>query len=488
MLFHSFDFLFLFLPLVLLGYFLIGRLAWRGAFAWLALASLVFYSVWQLSHVLLIVASILLNYGGGLLLSRILAGRHQRHVRPLLAGLITANLAALAYFKYLNFFVDSANDLTGMDWTIGQIVLPIGISFYTFTQIAYLVDVAQGKVKEKGFVGYVLFVTYFPHLVAGPILHHAEVMPQFATPANLRFNPDNFSRGLAFLAIGLFKKIVLADGCAPIANHAFDSNASMLAADHAWLGLLAYGLQIYFDFSGYSDMAIGISLMFNIQLPVNFNSPFQAESISEFWRRWHMTLSRFLRDYLYIPLGGSRKGEGRQLANLFLTMLACGLWHGASWTFVAWGGLQGIYLVINHLWSQWFRPGVAPGRLLRAGYLCLTLLAVTVSWAFFRADSMAHAGSILQALIRPEPSGIAGIDSADLVFVCALMVLALFAPNSNQMLGYSFGTPEPPAPAPAWLRWTPSKRHAVLTGVLLFVSGLTGLAGREQLAFLYFQF
>jgi D-alanyl-lipoteichoic acid acyltransferase DltB (MBOAT superfamily) len=275
--------------------------------------------------------------------------------------------------------VREANALLGTGWDAGTIVLPIGISFYTFTQIAYVVDTLQGKVTERSVLSYLLFVTYFPHLVAGPVLHHAEMMPQFRVRENLAPRAENLARGLTFLVAGLFKKVVLADGCAPIANAAFAGASAGLTPGDAWLGAIAYSLQIYFDFSGYSDMAVGISLLFNIDLPVNFHSPYRARSVVDFWRRWHMTLSRFLRDYLYIPLGGNRKGPLRRHANLLATMLLGGLWHGANWTFVVWGGLHGLYLVVNHLWRQHFGRQGPPVPAVSALYWLLTLLAVVVA-------------------------------------------------------------------------------------------------------------
>jgi alginate O-acetyltransferase complex protein AlgI len=440
MLFHSPEFLFLFLPLTLAGYFVIGKLAWKTAFAWLALASLFFYGWWRPIYVALLLASILFNYGGGLVVARMADTGWFGRARILLALLVAANLELLIRFKYLAFFAGQIDGLFDTRWQAGEIILPIGISFYTFTQIAYLVDTFLGRAREKDFIGYVLFVTYFPHLVAGPVLHHAEMMPQFANPGNLRFDAMNFSRGITFLAFGLFKKIVLADGCAPIANEAFHAVSSGLSPADAWLGALAYTLQIYFDFSGYSDMAIGLSLMFNIRLPVNFDSPYRATSIIDFWRRWHMTLSRFLRDYLYIPLGGNRKGMVRHHANLMAVMLLGGLWHGANWTFVIWGGLHGLYLVVNHLWRGFDKPRPR-GGLTKSLHWLLTFLAVTIAWVFFRAASLTEASSFLAALFgQTAPLSVPVVYSPDrLGFILASLLLAVFAPNTNQILDYRFG-------------------------------------------------
>jgi alginate O-acetyltransferase complex protein AlgI len=290
------------------------------------------------------------------------------------------------------------------------VILPLGISFFTFTQIAFLVDTYQGKVKEFNFVHYALFVTYFPHLIAGPVLHHSEMMPQFAKRAVCRINWDNMAVGLSIFVLGLAKKVLLADSVSDFSTPVFEAvkagGTPMLI--EAWVGALAYTLQLYFDFSAYSDMAIGLSLMFNVRLPLNFNSPYKATSIIEFWRCWHMTLSRFLRDYLYIPLGGSRLGTSRRYANLVITMLLGGLWHGAGWTFVIWGALHGFYLLLNHAWRA-FKARLGwddGGRLAALGAGALTFLAVVVGWVFFRADSYTSAVTMLQ--------GMAGVNGVSL--------------------------------------------------------------------------
>ncbi len=322
--------------------------------------------------------------------------------KHLLIVAITLNLALLAYYKYANFFVSSINAVAGSSWSLGEIILPLGISFFTFTQIAFLVDVYQGKVKEQNFIRYVLFVTYFPHLIAGPVLHHQEMMPQFAHPATFKFNQTTFMLGMTIFVLGLAKKVLLADSLAEFPSPIFAAVAAggQPAVLEAWIGSLSYTLQLYFDFSGYSDMAIGISLMFNVRLPLNFNSPYKSASIIEFWRRWHMTLSRFLRDYLYIPLGGSRHGKARRYLNLAATMLLGGLWHGAAWTFVIWGGLHGIYLIINHAWRAFKqRLGLGDGGvLMRLLSIALTFLAVVVAWVFFRADSYSSALAMLSGM------------------------------------------------------------------------------------------
>jgi len=351
-LFNSHEFIFVFVPVALAGFFLIARLGARLAAAWLCLASLFFYGWWNPRYVALLVASTALNYVVGRAIGFRVAHGRAREARRILIGGIAIDLVVLGYFKYAGFFVQTANDVLHTDVVV-SIVLPLGISFFTFTQISFLVDAYRGRVPRYDPVHYALFVTYFPHLIAGPILHHGEMIPQFERPSTYRFAYENISVGLTIFFIGLFKKVVLADGIGAQVAPIFDAPAAgvQLTFLEAWVGALCFAFQLYFDFSGYSDMAIGVSRLFGITLPLNFHSPYKAANIREFWRRWHMTLSRFLRDYLYIPLGGSRVAVPRRYVNIMITMLLGGLWHGAGWTFVVWGGLHGIYLVVNHAWQ-----------------------------------------------------------------------------------------------------------------------------------------
>lgn len=402
MLFNSYPFLFCFFPIVLLGFYLIGKYSHNLASFWLASASVFFYGWWDARFVGLLLGSIVFNYGAGYLIVRQLT---KRDVKPklLLLIAISSNLALLGYFKYANFFIQNLNYIAGIALSIGSVFLPLGISFFTFTQISFLVDTYQGKVKEFNFIHYVLFVTYFPHLIAGPVLHHQEMMPQFSKQSTCRVCWENIATGLTIFILGLAKKVLIADSFADYASPVFTFVAS---GGHpmffeSWVGALAYTLQLYFDFSAYSDMAIGLSLMFNIRLPINFNSPYKASSIIDFWRRWHITLSRFLRDYLYIPLGGSRKGALRRYLNLMITMLLGGLWHGAGWTFIVWGGLHGLYLTINHLWRNIKEQFgcVNDGFFSKLSSTILTFWAVVVGWVFFRADSFDSAIILLNGMI-----------------------------------------------------------------------------------------
>jgi len=412
MLFNSYIFIFAFLPVALLVFYRLGKVSRRLAALWLAAASLFFYGWWDARFVGLLLASVVFNYATGYLIGHRL--QRGRAAGVLLAGAIGVDLALLGYFKYANFFVANFNAVFGFNLPIGEFFLPLGISFFTFTQIAFLVDTWRGKVREYDFTHYLLFVTYFPHLIAGPVLHHAQMMPQFARPATYHVNWENIALGVSIFVLGLAKKVLLADSFAEFSSPVFDiaRDGGQPMFFEAWIGALSYTLQLYFDFSAYSDMAIGLSLMFNVRLPMNFNSPYQATSIIEFWRCWHMTLSAFLRDYLYIALGGNRKGTVRRYANLMATMLLGGLWHGAGWTFVMWGGLHGVYLLVNHAWRGFKgRMGWGAGgfmaRLL-AGVL--TFLSVVVAWVFFRAESFSAAIAVLSGM-----SGARGISLSDSV-------------------------------------------------------------------------
>lgn len=539
MLFNSYTFIFAFLPITLLVFFLVSRYGHIYGAGWLAAASLFFYAWWNPAYLSLLLGSIVFNYTLGVWIAQAVINNKPRLQGRLLFFAITANLLLLGYYKYSNFFLSNIDELVGENWSFVEIILPLGISFFTFTQIAFLVDAYQGKVKEYNFVHYCLFVTYFPHLIAGPVLHHKEMMPQFRMESTYKLNFENISVGLTIFIIGLFKKVVLADGIAVYVAPAFDISAGTnLTLIEAWSGALAYTFQIYFDFSGYSDMAIGLSRMFGITLPLNFNSPYQATNIIDFWRRWHMTLSRFLRDYLYIPLGGSRRGTSRHYTNLMVTMLLGGLWHGAGWTFVIWGGLHGVYLAINHGWhalrramgqdttrSRWW------GRMLAR---FITFMAVVVGWVFFRSENVSQSIGMLKGmmgmngLMLPEtwlqPLGWlgpwlsnwgvtfsnAGIFSGgrEWVWIVILGGLAMFMPNTQQIMHNYKPALDMPKHAQVsnsfvnlwrfggkkdfdkknkfyWLEWQPSMIWAMaLMGMAVW--GLFSVARISP--FLYFQF
>lgn len=402
MLFNSYEFIFAFLPVTFFVYFYLNNKRMTIlAKGFLVFASLFFYSWWNIVYLPLILSSIFFNYLMGITLSKNKEDNKGFSKKSILIFAITSNLALLGYFKYTNFFLENFNGIFGSNIPLQHIILPLGISFFTFTQIAFLVDTYKNEVKEFDLVRYMLFVTYFPHLLAGPILHHKEMMPQFANLKNSVINYRNIAIGLFIFSIGLFKKVIIADTFAVWATAGFDT-ATTLNLFEAWATSLSYMFQLYFDFSGYTDMAIGISLMFNIKLPINFNSPYKALNIQDFWRRWHMTLSRFLRDYIYIPLGGNKISSFRTYVNLLATFVIGGLWHGAGWTFIFWGFLHGMALIIHRVWTN-------------LGFKMYTWLAwfitfnfVNIAWIFFRAKNWEDAIKVLKGMV-----GLTGIVIAD---------------------------------------------------------------------------
>ncbi|MCF0125920.1 MAG: MBOAT family protein [Clostridia bacterium] len=382
MLFNSYEFIFFYLPVVLLVYYLIAKYNRIFAKYFLILASFAFYSYWDIRNVPVLLLSIVVNFFLG---RRIVETKKKTW---LVVGIVF-NLVLLGIFKYTNFFLDVAGLASGKNFNHLNIILPLGISFFTFTQTAYLVDAYRGETKAYSSSDYLLFVTIFPHLIAGPIIYHKSMIPQFSEEVRYKFNSDNFSKGITWFVLGLFKKVVIADWLCRIADVVFE-HSDQLSVLEAWGGSLAYSLQLFFDFSGYSEMAIGIALLFNYNLPINFNAPYKACSIIDFWRRWHITLSTFLKNYLYIPLGGNRTGH--HLRNIFITMFLGGLWHGAGWTFILWGTLHGLFICINHLWRK--TKIKLPGAI---SWL-LTFNAVNFAWIFFRADNFKQAFNIIKAM------------------------------------------------------------------------------------------
>ena len=402
MLFNSYIFVFLFLPIVLVGLWVIDN-SWRNLkFCWLILASLFFYAWWKSAYLWLILGSIIFNFSVGFFLNK--NNRISSRKIALFIG-VAGNLSLIAYYKYFDFFAENLNAQFNVDIPAQNLVLPLAISFFTFQQIAYLVGCYRQEVEEKNFLNYCLFVTFFPQLIAGPIVHYREVLPQFAKKDSLKLSSNNIAVGITIFALGLFKKVVIADSLAVYASPIFNAseNGVILTFFEAWVGTLAYTFQLYFDFSGYSDMAIGLGRLFGITLPQNFNSPYKSKNIVEFWRRWHITLSRFLRDYLYIPLGGNRKGKFRRYLNLMITMFLGGLWHGAGWTFIVWGVLHGVYLIVNHAWRK-MKIQVLGERLVNHFIYAkvaqlLTFFVVVLAWVFFRAESFSSANSILCSML-----------------------------------------------------------------------------------------
>jgi alginate O-acetyltransferase complex protein AlgI len=482
MLFNSLPYILGFLPLTLVGWFAVARFNPRAGRLWLAGASLLFYGWWDWRYLALLLGSIVFNYAAARAIGKATALR-RRH--GLLAGAVAVDLALLGWFKYADFFRESLAALAGTHWAPLGVALPLGISFFTFTQIAFLVDTSAGKVREADPLDYLLFVTFFPHLLAGPVLHHAEMMPQFADPRTARPQTEMISTGLTLFMVGLVKKVVLADGIAPVASLVFDATAAggSPGTAEAWAAALAYSFELFFDFSGYTDMALGAARLFGIVLPINFASPYQAASPIEFWRRWHISLSRFLRDYLYFPLGGNRLGPVRRYLNLFLTMLLGGLWHGAAWTFVAWGAFHGLLLMANHGWRALAERGgfaaltrTPPARLI--GW-ALTFLAVLLGWVLFRAEGFGTAGRMFEALAGQGGSFAALMPGAEVwVELTGLGAIAFLLPNSQSLV---LGGPE----ASRWLAWRPSPLWALLLA-LGFVVALGQMS--DVSPFLYYRF
>jgi D-alanyl-lipoteichoic acid acyltransferase DltB (MBOAT superfamily) len=441
MLFNSYEFIFFFLPITLGIYFWLNKKRLTQASkAWMVFVSLFFYSWWNPIYLPVMLGSILFNFAVGSTITHIngaLSSKKRFSSKTMLIFGIVANVLLLGYFKYMDFFIANINAISDAHLDLIHIVLPLGISFFTFTQIAYLVDAYRDEVKEMDYLNYTLFVTFFPHVLAGPILHHKEMMPQFDAVRNKVLHAKNITAGMYLFGIGLFKKVVIADNFAVWVSCGYGSTESLTLIT-AWATSLAYTFQLYFDFSGYTDMALAVALLFNIKLPINFNSPYKALNIQDFWRRWHITLSRFLRDYIYFPLGGNQHGQWRTYSNLFAVFLVGGLWHGASWMFVIWGVLHGTAIVIHRMWQQ---IGLKMNPFL--GWF-ITFNFINFTWVFFRAKEWKDAVNVLQAMLGLHGSenfsrllefgALSRIDSVMMMIVFILGFGTFFTQNSNQMV------------------------------------------------------
>jgi alginate O-acetyltransferase complex protein AlgI len=423
MLFNSFEFILVFLPVTFSVFFFLNHLCGEKlSRIWLLGASLFFYGWWAPVYVPLILGSIIFNYGINRAFS-VLKLENKTRRQTFLALGILGNLTLLGYFKYADFFIENWNWVFGSRVELLHLVLPLAISFFTFQQIAYLVDSYKAEVKESSFLNYSLFVLFFPQLISGPIVHHKEMMPQFSDPANKRINFANVISGLLVFFIGLFKKVVVADTFAVWASQGFDTT-EIVTLIQAWITSLSFTLQLYFDFSGYTDMALGAALLFNVRLPKNFNSPYKALNIRDFWRRWHMTLSRFLKDYIYIPLGGNRLNLFRTYINLITTFLLCGLWHGAGWTFVFWGLLHGAALVVHRFW---LRINIKMHYFLAGS---LTFIFVNFSWVFFRATEWKDATKIITGMLGFNGLGV--LEMIPVIYIILFLGIIWKAKNSMQ--------------------------------------------------------
>lgn len=419
MLFNSQAFLLVFLPLTLLAYTLAGNRTVAREWV-LTIASLGFYGYWDIRFLPLLAGSIVCNWGLGQIHAR-------RPGLPLVPLGVALNLGLLAYFKYWNFFGEGLATLLGHAYQASDIVLPIGISFFTFQQLSYLQDLRHGRAPAYNLRRYTFYVSFFPQLIAGPIVRHSELIPQL-DDVNRRDPWTDRARGAVFFCIGLAKKFLIADKISPYVDRMFQLGAQgPIAPQDAWTGALGFTLQIYFDFSAYSDMAIGLALLFGLTMPYNFDAPYKADTLQEFWRRWHMTLSRFFRDYLYIPLGGNRRGLAIQLGALLLTMGLCGLWHGAGWNFVLWGAMHGLGLVVVVLWRK---TGVAIPR--PVSWLA-TLAFVVFAWVLFRASSLATVQEFWTAMLGLGES-VAPTNGAPVRMLIAGGLIVLLAPTSQELV------------------------------------------------------
>ena len=517
MLFNSYAFLFAYLPLTLAGYQIAAHWHRRAVVAWLAIMSLAFYGYWRPVYLFILCGSIAVNYTAGALISRKI--KNELSTRSILWTAIGVNLAALCYFKYL---VPSLNRIahlahSGLHWS--DILLPLGISFFTFTQIAYLVDLEQGSAKQQDLESYVLFVTFFPHLIAGPILHHAEIMPQFQRERDFRLRADDLAVGFTWFVMGLFKKVILADRFATDADAAFAA-PHLLHAGSAWAGVLSYSLQLYFDFSGYSDMALGLARMFSINFPLNFSSPYKAQSIIDFWQRWHMTLTRYINAYLYSPvsiwINRRRVQKGKKISRkatgtvegfvqlvAFPTTVAlflAGVWHGAGLQFILFGLLHALYLCINHAWRVWRSKSTdradmaafVPAWLRAAFGVLLTYGAVVFAQIFFRASSTRAAVAMVGGMAGHHRLSAAAPFVADRGMVLRLLmgfVIVWALPNTQQILArYKPSlqlSPSDLRPAAFDIAWRPSMRWSLTMGAVFL---LTLMKLENTSTFLYFQF
>jgi len=519
MLFNSYTFLLAFLPITLVVFQLLRLQSQRAAMGWLVMMSLVYYGWWNPDpgrpwtpfYLILICTSCMINFFIGRFLA---AHTYTAKGRGILALGLCANLGVLFYYKYIGLFERTMEALTGGHFSIPDVVLPLGLSFFTFQKIAFLVDAYRGETKKYNFLDFLLFVTFFPQLIAGPIVHHKEIMPQIQRTVSPSRRSVDLSTGIALFTMGLFKKVVIADNLAPIANTLFllaSRGERDLTMAEAWIAAITYGLQLYFDFSGYSDMAIGASRMFGIRLPVNFHSPYKATSIVDFWRRWHITLSRFLRDYVYFSLGGNRKGPFLRYSNLLVTMLLGGLWHGAGWTYVLWGGMHGLFLCINHAWFA-LRKKLSLKAMPKPLAIVLTFAVVMVAWVPFRAGAfeLSQGGSAESALKTTRtilasmfgfngfsgwPQSLSDIEvkASHAGRVLWIVLLVWLMPNTQQVmrryqpaLGLKGLTGKTNAPGPRrFWEWRPTLPWTVFT-VLLLLGSLYEFDKVSE--FIYFQF
>ena len=464
MLFNSYAFIFAFLPIALAFYFLAARFfGARLAVILLVILSFAFYAFSDWHAIFVLAASIAFNYTMG----RILKSHPQGWL--LFAG-IAGNLAALGYFKHAAFLINKMSTITSLHIPVPHWVTPLGISFFTFTQIAFLADTVRGETEDLSLWRYSLFVVFFPYLISGPIVRYREIIKQVTYPGATRWARANVHSGIMFFSLGLAKKVLISGLCAPWANAFFESAMHGNCLE-AWGGVLSYTMQLYFDFSGYSDMAIGLAMFFNVRLPDNFNSPYKSESIVDFWQRWHITLAQFLREYVYFPLVFRFRAPYMRFVSLLLVMLLCGLWHGAGWTFIIWGGYHGTLLAIAYGWQNLHRP--LPSPVARV----VTFIAIIIGWVFFRARDLPAAFSTLESMFRFKQLSLDGgrFALAQWLVLVALLLFVNVAPTTKDWVeSRELGT-----------------RHAIFAGAMLFLCLLcmrTSFVELGQSMFIYFRF
>ncbi len=506
MLFHEAIFIFLFLPIVLPAYFLCRLyLEKNSSILLLSVSSIIFYGYWDVKYVPLLFLSIIFNY----FIGQNLIKRLDKNNIILFFGVFT-NLSLLIFYKYSSMIIDNYNIFFGFNFTLNYPDLPLGISFFTFLQIAYIVDCSKGKVTKTSFSSYFLFVSFFPHLIAGPLVHHKDLIPQFS----LKYKKiaENISVGLIIFGIGLFKKLVLSEYVSVASDNMFNGvdNGIMPSFVDAWIGVLSFTLLIYFDFSAYSDMAIGLSKMLGIRLPENFNSPYKSKNIIEFWRRWHITLSQFLKNYLYIPLGGNRHGDLKKYLNILIVMTLAGLWHGAGWTFVLWGSIHGFLLLINHYWQK--------KNIFTINHFIsfwLTFISIMIAWVPFRSSSIESTINVYKGMfgqfgfILPEhynqifPHSFTeillklGVEFAylngfggknQIIILILLLLFVMKLPNTQEIFQkYKPTLNTNTKNHPTLLRWEPNLQNAIILGMIfsyLLILVIQGKSGE----FIYFQF
>jgi alginate O-acetyltransferase complex protein AlgI len=520
MLFNSYVFIFGFLPVCLAGFYGLAHVNREWAKTFLMFASFVFYGWWNLNYVPLLVGSIIFNYWvGGNIQNAVLADRMPQ-ARVWRNTGVLVNLGLLCYFKYTNFLVDNINTLLNTDFTLNHIILPLGISFYTFQKIAYLIDSARGQIKQSGLLGFSLFAVFFPQLISGPIVRYDEVYPQFETRCFVGAAKRNIMVGLVMFAIGLFKKTVIADSAGAIATPLFEAAAhgTELGLDSAWIAASTYTVQLYFDFSGYSDMAIGLARMFGIALPLNFHSPLRASSIIDYWRRWHMTLQRFMMSYLYQPLSlyftrkameaGMDRGSTFGLSVVlptFITFVLIGSWHGAGWTFVLFGMIHAVYVCTNEAWREYQKrqrrklkrsSGTNKPTLTTAiFYHTLTILCAVFANVIFRSDRVVTAGTIYKGMFGFSNFFGGAMNATDtfksLIFLSLGCLIIAIMPNTQQIMrsyrpAVNWRQWRDVAPPLVFWKWRPNAFGIVTAGTILFL-GLTFIQ-RGEAVFLYFNF